>query len=97
MKVAMLINSERLKTLSKDFLRAYIFEVENDMVTGVESEYISQKDVNHISLWLLSRRIEIVYVDQIEEKYAIYAQKLNIQVRTFKDLKNNTILKAFLS
>jgi len=97
MKVAMLIGSERMKTLSKDFLRAYIFDVENDMVMGVESEYLSKKDINYISLWLLSRRIKIVYVDEIEEKHTQYMDKLNIEVRTFKALKDNTILKAFLS
>lgn len=96
MKIAMFIRNERMANPNSDAMRALIFYVENEIITGMEDAYLYNMNANYISLWLISRRIEVFYVRNIKDEDRCFFKKIGITVKTFEEIGSNHIFRAFI-
>lgn len=55
----MFIKNERMSRPNSEVMRALVFNVKNERITGMEDAYIYNMKANYISLWLISRQIDI--------------------------------------
>lgn len=96
MKAAVFLNSEKMNSLDKDIIHAVIFTITDGIITGIENEFITTKNINYLSLWLLSKRIEEVYARNMDEQAHSFLTKVGVTIKTFDDMKDNPLLKTFM-
>ncbi len=96
MKIAIFLASETMNRLDKSFVQTVIFKIRDGLIVGVEKEYLSVKNINILTLWLVTKEIEELYVEEVEETVKAYFERINIKIKTFKEMKDNPILKAFI-
>lgn len=96
MKIALFLASETMNTLDKGFVQTVIFKIRDGLIVGVEKEFLSVKNINVLTLWLISKEIEELYVEEVEEQVKAYFERISIKIKTFKEMKDHPILKAFI-
>lgn len=96
MKIAIFLSSETMNTLDKNFIQVIIFSVKDQIVVGVEKDFHRLKNLDSLALWLISRTIKEVYVEEVEDYVKAFLLKIDIKVKTFEEMKDNPILKAFI-
>jgi len=95
MKIAVFLRSEALDTLDEHIVHAIILSITDNIVTGIDKEFLSTENIDHIGLWLVTRRINMLYLQIPDEKTKTYLEKIGIGVNSFEDLKNNELIKLF--
>lgn len=96
MKIAMFIQDDKMKNIDVNAFNVLIFKRQDDTILGIENEYICNRDINYITLWLLDRKIDVVYIAEKDSEIDAYFGKFGIEIKTHEDLKDDSILKAFL-
>lgn len=95
MKVAMLLKNNRKDSL-KDALFTLLITIENDRIKGVIDEYLPNKGVNYLSLWLMNQQVKVVYVKETDEKTKDYYKKLGIEIKTYEEMQEHPLFKSFI-
>ena len=96
MKVAMFVRNKRVARPDSDAMCALIFNVENGKITGMEDTYLYNMTVNYISLWLIAREINVFYIQNIKDEDKSFFEKIGITARTFNEIDNGHIFRAFI-
>jgi len=96
MKVAMFVRDEKMRALNTEAMQAIIFHIDNDLITGVEHEHLFCRNLNYISLWLINKQINEIYIREADDKIRDYFKKMDIIVKTHEDISDNPLFKAFL-
>ncbi len=96
MKVAMFIKDEKLDRINADAVRVLVFDIEGNKIVGIEEDCLYKKNLNFLSVWLLNKRINVVYIQETNDGVDNYFKKLDIEVKTHEDLKNDPLFYAFL-
>jgi hypothetical protein len=96
MKVAMFIKDEKLDRIKADTVRALVFDIDGNKIVGIEEDCLYKKNLDFLSVWLLNKQINIVYIQDTNNSIDSYFQKLDIEVKTHEDLKNDPLFYAFL-
>lgn len=96
MKIALFLNDEKLKAINVDAMSVLIIEMLNDTVVSVENNTLYSKDPNYISLWLLRKHVNTIYILSADDNIRGYFKRIDVEVKTFEDLKENLILQLFL-
>lgn len=95
MKVAIFVRDDKMKRLNINAMHVLIFNLENDKIIGMEDDYLYKKDPNYISLWLITRKIRIIYVQDIDNASRNYFKSIGIAVKTLEDISNDHIFRVF--
>ncbi len=95
MKVAMLLKNNRKDSL-KDALYTLLITIENDRIQGVNDEYLPNKEINYLSLWLMSQQVKVVYVQETDEETKDYYKKLGIEIKTYEEMQEHPLFKSFI-
>jgi len=96
MKIALLFHDEKLKALRVDALSVLIVEMGGDTIENVENHSLYSRDLNYISLWLVIRHIDVIYLHSADGDIRDFFKRINVEVRTFEDLKENPLLSLSL-
>lgn len=94
MKIAMFLIDTKLKTIYPDAVRALIFDMENDSITGIEVDCLYNRDLDYILIWLYQKGVNIVYAGKVNDEVKECLGKIDISVRSFKELKNSELINA---
>lgn len=84
MKIAIFINDNKMKELNINAVNVFVFTIENEKVTGVENETLYNKNHNYISLWLINREVNEVYIQYTDNQFKILLENINIVVNHMK-------------
>lgn len=95
MKIAVFINSETMSTLDEHFVRAIVLKVADNTITSIDKEFLSTENINRIGLWLLTRKINVLYIQDFNEEIRAFLERIGVVVKNFKDLKNDNLIKLF--
>jgi hypothetical protein len=90
---------EKLNLLdkSKNIVYASIFDVCDKIIIEVDKEFLILTNYNYLSLWLLSKVVKELYVEKTDEQIKIFLEKIGVQVKTFAEIKDSPIFKAFMT
>ncbi|MBB4035592.1 hypothetical protein GGR21_001485 [Dysgonomonas hofstadii] len=96
MKVAIFVKDEKISSISPDAFYVLVFTLNEDIIIGLEIENFYNNNIGYISVWLLNRKVNVVFMESAEDGIRYYFSQMNIEVRSFDDLKKNHIFRAFL-
>ncbi|MDU1906461.1 MAG: hypothetical protein E6772_16950 [Dysgonomonas sp.] len=96
MRIAMFLKDENMRTLNAESMRVLIFSTKDDAVTGMEEHRLYNKNPNYLSVWLLNKQIDIIYIREADENVVNFFRKMDISVKSYEDLKDNQFLRSFL-
>ena len=96
MRIAVFLHNDNLKVLNKDAVQAFAFDVNNDLIISIGQETLITSNLNSVSLWLLNKSIEEIYITTINNTAKCYLERIGITVRSMDELKDNPILKSFV-
>lgn len=96
MRIAVFLHNDNLKVLNKDAVQAFTFDVNNDLIISIGQETLITSNLNSVSLWLLNKSIEEIYITTINSTTKCYLERIGITVRSMDELKDNPILKSFV-
>lgn len=95
-RFAIFLESISFKHLDPYVRRVYLFEREEDVITAIGDELLTLYDLHYLLLWLLGKRVEQIYVNDIDEQVKEQIKKLDISINELKEVKDNPLLKAIL-
>lgn len=96
MKIALFLKDEKLKAINVDAMSVSIIEMSDDTVVSIENNTLYSRNPNYISLWLLRKQVNTIYILSADDNIRDYFKRIDVEVKTFEDLKENPILKLFL-
>lgn len=92
----MLLNSTKYDILDKDIIHAIILTLKDGIIVGFDNEYLNRKNINYFSLWLITREIKEIYIESADAAARAFFDRMEITVRTYEDVKDNPLFRAFL-
>ncbi len=95
-KIAILTQKGKLSTEISTETTFNIFEMENDNVVGVEQDKITNSTDSHISLWLKTKRITELYIEEINAELKKILIQTGIIVKEKEELTNNQFFNGFV-
>lgn len=96
-RVAVFLNKDRIEVSSKYSTHIIIFEVMGNSIKGMDNEFLTKKDINYISLWLLNENIEEIYVEDMDEHISQYLGGIGIVAKTHEEMRSNTLFGTLLA
>jgi len=97
MKVALFLNDEKIAEKDTDVILIIILHLTNNAIIEIEKEIIIKKDINYLSLWLLTKHIQEVFVMDIDPMVKKLFERLGVVVRKHEEIEKNSLLRQFLS
>lgn len=94
MKIAILLENENFP--DESIVQAYVFNVENEVITSVSDELLSLRNMQYLMCWLLSKNIQQIFMKKPDRKLIKYLTDKDIVVRLLNEIKDNPLLGSFL-
>lgn len=85
MKVAICMNDEKMYQSRIEMMYALIIDIQKDIIYKKEEVCFCEKNINYISLWLLSKEITLIYIKDTNKDINSYFSEIGIEVRTHQD------------
>ena len=95
MKIAIFFTNDKIDNHDKETIPVMILYTNKQVVVDVEKDIIVKKDVNYLALWLLVKKIEEIYVMDIDPLIKKMFEKIGVNVQVFKDINENHYLRTF--
>lgn len=83
-----------IKIENLDAIHILVLDVRENEIGCMEDCYLFGKDLNYLSLWLISKQVKAFYIREADDKIRDYFHKLDIKVKTYKDIKADGILHS---
>ena len=96
MKIALFMKEEKIDEMYADTIPIIVLRVSNNSITEIEKDFLVNKDINYLALWLLTKRIREIYVMDIDPLIKKLFEKLGVIVRNYKDIEKNPLLREFM-
>lgn len=96
MIIAVFLDNIYLIEADKRVKHIILLKVDKEIITAVGEELIKINDINYLLLWLLAKKVEIVYFDEFSLIEKQMLQKADISVKSLNEIRNNPVLKAML-
>ncbi|MDR2038306.1 MAG: hypothetical protein LBQ60_10335 [Bacteroidales bacterium] len=96
MRIAIFLDNIHFKTLEDEVKQIFLFDVEENVVKSVGEELLYIYNINYLLLWLLGKKVSIMYIEIIEVRLKDFIEKAGITVKALDEIKNNPLLASFL-
>lgn len=96
MRVAVFLDNEKMNTPETAIICAVIFEIIGDLIIKIDEEFLIKKDINYLSLWLISENIKIIFLDHADNRVISYFEGIGVKIKTLCDLKSNAFYMPIL-
>lgn len=83
-----------IKNRNVDIIHILVLDVQGNEISCMEDCYIFGKNLNYLSLWLISKQVQAFYIQGADDKIREYFHKLDIKVKTYEDLKADGTLHS---
>jgi len=97
MRVAVFLEHINLTPLNKNTVQAFIFNIEDDVITGVGKEIIVINNPDYLCLWITSKKIEELYSFELDETTKKQLRQIRITPKPLKGLKDNPLFSMLIS
>ncbi|MFV0417982.1 MAG: hypothetical protein ACK5KT_04500 [Dysgonomonas sp.] len=96
MKVALFMKEEKIEGTYTNTIPIIVLHIDSNSITNVEKDFLIEKDINYLALWLLVNRIRQIYVMDMDTLIKKLFERLGIIVSNYKDMERNPLLRAFM-
>lgn len=96
MRIAVFIDDIYLSETGKDIKHVFLFEIDDRLIKALGEEWMRISDINYICIWLLGKRIKVVYSNDFTETEKEMLEKVDIQIRSLDEIRHNPLLSALL-
>lgn len=96
MKVALFIDDDKMRTCNIDAMNILTFTVEDGNIAGMEQDILYNKDITYLSVWLLDRDVNEIYIQNSNNELKAYFKLMGIEVKTHDDLKDHPLFCDFV-
>jgi len=96
MRIALFLKDNIIDGTEDDVIPIIILHTNNKSVMEVEKDILVKKDINYLALWLLTKRINELYVAEIDQRVKNLFEKIGVTVRKHEEVIKNPLLKEFL-
>lgn len=97
MRIAMFLKYEIAKGIyAGDRIEAFVFDISRGKILSFQRECLSVGNINYISLWLLDKGIQEVYVRQADSKSKIYFSRMGVSLKSYDELENKELFLKYL-
>jgi len=96
MRIAIFIMPKESKKDETPKKNAYAFEIEDEVIIPIGYTTLSFNNADYLILWLLSKQINIIYVDGIKNEIKILLNKLDIKIKKLGQITKEPFFKIFL-
>lgn len=90
-KIAIFLSKDRLDIFTRYTVHIIIFDIINNDIKDINNEFLTKKDINYISLWLLKSDVQEIYVEDLDEQAQRYFDNIGIVVKTHEDIKSESL------
>ncbi len=95
MRIAIFLQNENF--LDESMIQAYAFNIQNNVITSISEELLSLRNIKYLLSWLLAKNIDIIYMNNyVTEEVKSGCKRINIRIKSLKELKYNPLLSKFL-
>jgi len=95
MKAALFLTDDRIENHELGMIPVMILRIHKESVVEIEKDVIVKKDVNYLSLWLLAKKIDEIYVMGIDPLIKKMFENLGVKIRIFDEIGESHYLRAF--
>lgn len=96
MKVALFLRDEKMKAFNTKAVRVLVCSMLNDSIADLEENSIPNLNINYVSLWMLNKKVDVIYIPEEQPDAAEFFKKIDVSVKTYDDIKTNSELHPFL-
>lgn len=96
MRIAIFIDDIRIPKLKSGVKHIFLFDVDNELVKAIGEELMRITDINYICLWLLGKRVTVIYYDGFSVAEKTILERAGMKLRAFDEIKDHPILEALL-
>lgn len=94
MRIAIFLRNEKLP--EENVIQAYVFSVKDHTITSIGSELIYITNTDYLFGWLISNKIDIVFMNHADQELQEELKKIDVEVRSLDKIKDNPLLHLFL-
>jgi hypothetical protein len=73
-----------------------LFNVRDTVIDAIGVDRLLLANVDYLLLWLLSHKVETVYLDRPEPSLKANLERAGLAVKFLKEIKENPVYRAFL-
>lgn len=96
MKIALFLRDEEMKAFNTKAVRVLVCNMMNDCIADLEENSIPNLNINYVSLWMLNKKVDVIYIPEEQPDATEFFRKIDISVKTYDDIKMNSELHSFL-
>lgn len=96
MRIAAILDHIQITQIREGVKYAFLFEVDQKLIKAIGKELIKVSDINYTCLWLLGRRVKVVYYDHFSDQEKSLLEKISISVEPTEKIRDNPVLQAML-
>ena len=87
MKIAVFNNTSGSQ--KSGWISVFLLERLEDHVAFIKKELLPDSDLNYCGLWILSRKVEVIYVASYSNDLMNLLGKIGIEIRNFKQIQSD--------
>lgn len=95
MKIAIFLKYDNCAVLDDNIIKAYVFNVEDELITSVGNEILMLKDVNYLMLWVVEKQIQTIYANETDPEWKRVLHNIGVEAKPMSSLKDHPLLKSF--
>lgn len=96
MKIALFLRDEKMKAFNMKAVRVLVCNMMNDSIADLEENSIPSLNINYVSLWMLNKEINVIYIPEEQPDATEFFKKIDISVKTYDDIQTNSVLRPFI-
>ncbi|MDR2918982.1 MAG: hypothetical protein LBV72_06425 [Tannerella sp.] len=96
MRIAIFIDDICIPKLKSGVKHIFLFDVDNELVKAIGEELMRITDINYVCLWLLGKRVKVIYYDGFSAVEKTILERSGMKIRVFDEIKDHPILEALL-
>lgn len=85
-----------MKAFNTKAVRVLVCNMMNDCIADLEENSIPNLNINYVSLWMLNKKVDVIYIPEEQPDATEFFRKIDISVKTYDDIKMNSELHSFL-
>lgn len=95
MRVALFVRNNNMKAIKINAFNVLVLDIEDNTIIGMENDCLYNKNINYVSLWLINKEVSTIYIEESNEEIIKFFEKIDITVKTHKDLEKEPLLRMF--
>lgn len=94
MKIAVFDNTSGVP--KSGWISVFLLEKQEDRVAFIQKELLPDNNLNYCGLWLLSKKVEVIYMASYSNDLINLLRKIGIGIRNFEQMRSDVRLYGLI-